>query len=276
MTTIGTRMNSKQIYTIIWIVLLQVYPCNSLSSRVSSILLKIRAKLPSKFPFSLPWYAENGLEFSCTGCGKCCQVDGDVWLAPEEISSIRTFLGMDHHDHRDEFCRKYIRAEISPAGKGTLQEKSNVDDAHSWMCLKRNEGSCIFLDNAGKCSIYDVRPVQCRTYPFWPSLLESPQTWKEESVLPDCIPITNVDMDCHWSPEHGGCEGIGISRLVDLAAQMSQDELNRIDLNQLLQQVESQTEGIVTKQEIDEKRKLAKKHWQRFPIEEIKQSTWYL
>lgn len=272
MTTIETRMNSKQIYTILLIALLQVDPCDSLSSsRVSTILKKIRAKLPSKFPFSLPWYAEKGLEFSCTGCGKCCQVDGDVWLAPEEISSIRTFLGMDHHDDRDEFRRKYIRAEISPAGKRT-----NVDDSNSWMCLKRKEGSCIFLDNAGKCSIYDVRPVQCQTYPFWPSLLESPQTWTEESVLPDCIPITNEGMDRHWSPEHGGCEGIGIGRLMDLAAQMSHDELNRIDLNQLLQQVESQSEVIVTKQEINDKRKLAKKHWQRFPIEEIKQSTWYL
>lgn len=245
--------------------------CNSLSSRILGVLHNIRAKLHSKIQFSLPWY-EEGLEFSCTGCGKCCQVDGDVWLAPEEISSILSFLKMDHY-HLDEFRRKYIRAEISPAKKETNRK---LNDLNSWMCLKRKEGSCIFLDNARKCTIYDVRPVQCQTYPFWPSVLESPQTWNEESVLPDYIPINNANMDRYWSAEHGGCEGIGIGRLIDLAAQMSHEDLNSTDLNQLLLKAESHVESVVSKNEINKKRKMAKLHWKRFPIDEIKSSTWYL
>jgi Fe-S-cluster containining protein len=27
------------------------------------------------------------------------------------------------------------------------------------------------------CSIYQVRPLQCRTWPFWPEVIKSPATW---------------------------------------------------------------------------------------------------
>ena len=57
-------------------------------------------------PFSLPWY-EDGLQFDCTGCGKCCKVDGDVWLAPEEVSSIMLHLGYSNNGSSiDEFRKK--------------------------------------------------------------------------------------------------------------------------------------------------------------------------
>jgi Fe-S-cluster containining protein len=37
----------------------------------------------------------------------------------------------------------------------------------------------VFLEG-GKCSIYEVRPTQCRTYPFWPAIVRAPQTWAKE------------------------------------------------------------------------------------------------
>ena len=41
---------------------------------------------------------------------------------------------------------------------------------------------CIFLDRESQpgkavCSIYQARPAQCRTWPFWPENLRSKQTW---------------------------------------------------------------------------------------------------
>lgn len=40
---------------------------------------------------------------------------------------------------------------------------------------------CVFLarDGAGRaaCSIYPVRPAQCRTWPFWPENLATPEDW---------------------------------------------------------------------------------------------------
>ena len=76
------------------------YNCNALASHENkkSILRRIRSTIA---PFSLPWF-EDGLNFNCTGCGKCCKVDGDVWLAPEEVDSIMSHLGYSN-DAVDEF-----------------------------------------------------------------------------------------------------------------------------------------------------------------------------
>jgi Fe-S-cluster containining protein len=44
-----------------------------------------------------------------------------------------------------------------------------------------NAGACIFLDATGQCGIYAVRPIQCRTYPFWPELVNSETAWRREA-----------------------------------------------------------------------------------------------
>ncbi len=40
-------------------------------------------------------------------------------------------------------------------------------------------GDCVFLGPGG-CQVYTVRPVQCRTFPFWRDLVESPGRWENE------------------------------------------------------------------------------------------------
>jgi Fe-S-cluster containining protein len=46
-------------------------------------------------------------------------------------------------------------------------------------------GDCTFFDpEHRRCTIYPVRPRQCRTWPFWNSNLETPETWHE--VCRDC------------------------------------------------------------------------------------------
>ena len=47
-------------------------------------------------------------------------------------------------------------------------------------------GDCTFLDGrTRRCTIYPVRPAQCRTWPFWNSNLESPEAWdRAKSVCP--------------------------------------------------------------------------------------------
>mmetsp|Transcript_29994 Transcript_29994/g.62141 ORF Transcript_29994/g.62141 Transcript_29994/m.62141 type:complete len:308 (-) Transcript_29994:50-973(-) len=252
--------------------------------KTSSILRKFRSNIPSSFPFSLPWY-EQGLDFSCTGCGKCCRVDGDVWLSPEEIPQIMQVLE-DNCDSKDDslslkkFREKYVKAEIFAQTNNGSEVEALTSE--TWMCLKREEGACVFLDpSSNKCGIYDVRPVQCRTYPFWPSLLESPEDWFGEAVLPDDVEITETINEeggslgrmRYWSPELGGCEGIGTGG--------SNGKNNRdigrdngeydIDSQMTQEQVE-----IVAREEIVEKMKEAKRHWKRFPIKEIKESSWYL
>ena len=261
-----------------FILLLLLYSscAEALSNKSQPFLRRIRSIIPQKLPLALPWY-EDGLDFSCTGCSKCCQVDGDVWLAPEEVSTIVQFLGNENKigsnvnnvSPIDEFRKSFVRAEIAPAG-------TDGDHSQSWMCLKRKEGACVFLDPSGKCGIYDDRPIQCRTYPFWPSLLESSEDWAEESVLPDDLIIDEEKNERHWSAEHGGCEGIGIGKIIDIVAASAANkrDVNETDLENLLE--EQQKKVIIDRQEIQAKRREAKKHWKRFPGEDIKYSSWYL
>ena len=147
-----------------------------------------------------------------------------------------------------EFRKKYVRAEISP---------TNGDESQSWMCLKRKEGACIFLDQGGQCSIYAVRPVQCKNYPFWPSLLSDQDAWEDEAVLPDNIDLGDGTNDRHWSPDLGGCEGIMVEKADETEAR-------------------PEREGFVDRKEIQSKKKETAQHWKRFPVQEIKESTWYL
>jgi Fe-S-cluster containining protein len=40
------------------------------------------------------------------------------------------------------------------------------------------DGDCIFLEPETKrCLVYAARPRQCRTWPFWTTTVESPQSW---------------------------------------------------------------------------------------------------
>jgi len=41
-----------------------------------------------------------------------------------------------------------------------------------------DDGECQFL-KSGRCDIYEGRPTQCRTWPFWPETM-SPKAWKTE------------------------------------------------------------------------------------------------
>jgi uncharacterized protein len=104
-----------------------------------------------------PWY-KNGLRFQCTGCGDCCTgAPGYVWVNKEEIAALALQVGMAITD----FEAKYVR-EVGV--RKSLKEYSN--------------GDCVFFDGkTRKCQVYQVRPRQCRTWPFWDSNLRTPEAW---------------------------------------------------------------------------------------------------
>jgi Fe-S-cluster containining protein len=111
-----------------------------------------------------PWYA-SGLKFSCTQCGNCCTGGpGYVWISDVEIERLAEHLKLT----RREVTRRYCRLI---GGKWSLKELKNL----------RNEFDCIFLrqDERGRrtCSVYPVRPLQCRTWPFWDGNLASKKAW---------------------------------------------------------------------------------------------------
>ena len=105
------------------------------------------------------WY-QDGLRFECTQCGRCCGgPPGYVWVTKKEIAGIAEFLGGT--DGRLD--AKYVRRV---GLKSSLTELKN--------------GDCIFLRRDGDkayCGIYRVRPLQCRTFPFWSTNLQSRPAW---------------------------------------------------------------------------------------------------
>ena len=108
-------------------------------------------------------------DFKCQKCSACCRYEpGAVFLTEDDVNKICNYLSID----TDSFLKKYCRG-IFKGGKlvVSLLEKDNYD--------------CIFWDNG--CTIYDARPLQCVTYPFWPSLVESERNWIIESKR--CIGI---------------------------------------------------------------------------------------
>ncbi len=111
-----------------------------------------------------PFFERQPVHFTCTACGKCCATAGEyyVFLAPGEAEAIREHLGLS----RSWFRRRYL---------ASLEEGELVLAAGA-------EERCIFLDDNGRCNIYQVRPLQCRTYPFWPELVGSKRAWQREAA----------------------------------------------------------------------------------------------
>jgi uncharacterized protein len=107
---------------------------------------------------SEPWY-QDGLRFRCTRCGNCCTgAPGFVWVDADEIAAIA--------DHRGETLQQTSALYTRSANRGrSLREKAN--------------GDCVFYDRAAGCTIYPVRPRQCRTWPFWESNLRTPEAWQQ-------------------------------------------------------------------------------------------------
>lgn len=106
-----------------------------------------------------PWH-QNKLRFECTGCGKCCTgPKGSIFIDHEDLEGMANLLELAPKD----FKRLYVK---------------NRNNSLSLVERKREEGdyACIFLKD-NRCSVYQSRPKQCRTYPFWPENLNTPESW---------------------------------------------------------------------------------------------------
>jgi uncharacterized protein len=108
---------------------------------------------------AIPWY-HDGLPFECTGCGSCCTGEpGYVWVSDDEITTLAKALAMEVAQFEQTFVR------------GLGKRKS---------LLERPNGDCVFFDGRSRhCNVYEIRPAQCRTWPFWKSNLQSLETWHE-------------------------------------------------------------------------------------------------
>jgi uncharacterized protein len=110
-------------------------------------------------------FYEAGLRFECQRCSGCCRGEpGYVFLQEADLERLLERLG----EERASFLSRYCRVvDMGLEKLFSLKEKANND--------------CVFWGDSG-CAVYEDRPVQCSTYPFWAPIMESEESWREESA----------------------------------------------------------------------------------------------
>lgn len=101
------------------------------------------------------WW-HDGVRFACQGSGKCCVnhgAEGRVYLTLADRRRLAAELGVPTRTFTRQYCRKE-------------DDQFLIDDPGP---------GCRFLDGR-RCSVYDARPTQCRTWPFWPENMP-PRRW---------------------------------------------------------------------------------------------------
>ncbi len=106
------------------------------------------------------WWRE-GVQFQCQGSGQCCTSHGEfgfVYLTRNDRKRLAQHFKMRTPDFTKKFCEK---------------------DGDVWRLKEEvSNPDCIFLENK-RCTVYQARPEQCRTWPFWPEVMKA-KTWTKE------------------------------------------------------------------------------------------------
>ena len=125
------------------------------------------------------------LRFTCQpGCTNCCDQSGYVYLSEDDILRAAKFV----HMSAAAFEAKYV-----------------YRTRHQRRFRKPRDKQCPFLKDHG-CSIHPAKPTQCRTFPFWPELVE----YREE-----------------WAHTARYCPGIGKGELIQIGSAMEIAEQQR-------------------------------------------------
>ena len=108
-------------------------------------------------------------ENACEKCGgKCCIGDsGNIFVSKDEIYRLLEYFNLDFQ----EFNEKYLR---------------KVGIKYSFKEVEFEQGfACIFFNQkTRKCDIYNLRPKQCRTFPFWDYY-----KFHKEEIKKECLGI---------------------------------------------------------------------------------------
>jgi len=96
--------------------------------------------------------------FSCERCGNCCRRPGVVHFSAADIRRAAEFLNMTPR----EFRKTYL-----------------VKEDGRWLLEGEEKGCTFFDEETTACRIQEVKPLQCRAWPFWPETHRNRATWSD-------------------------------------------------------------------------------------------------
>lgn len=109
----------------------------------------------------------------CNSCiGNCCIGEsGYIWINSAEIQALALHLKISSEDLKKRYLNK-------------IEYKYSIKEIQ----LASNNYACCFFDlDKKQCSVYDARPNQCRTFPFWDYFKKN-----EEEVYKECPAIRSL------------------------------------------------------------------------------------
>lgn len=121
---------------------------------------------------------QQGYDFAfdpngCQECeGNCCIGEsGYIWINATEIKALAKHLNLSV-------------AEVQEKHLFKVGYRYSIKEVH----LSDENYICCFFDiNKKQCGIYDARPSQCKTFPFWEHFKEHKQ-----EVFNECPAVKNI------------------------------------------------------------------------------------
>jgi len=112
-----------------------------------------------------------------------------VWVNGAEIDALASAAGLPI----EEFQRRYVRT--------VGIRKSLIEYAN---------GDCVFFDGESRrCGVYEARPRQCRTWPFWSSNVATPAAWEHVAGV---VPAATAAGECRRARSPPSCKYLGWGR----------------------------------------------------------------
>ena len=111
-------------------------------------------------------------KFNCQKTGNCCRTDGVVYATQTEINKMATELNIDI----TTFIQRYVQKK------------------EGWLTIaNQNFRKNCFLNDKNECRIYNCRPKQCKTYPNWPEIWKSEDSFFQELLLCPALKKAYID-----------------------------------------------------------------------------------
>jgi Fe-S-cluster containining protein len=125
------------------------------NSRPSAVIAVTKLSVGDK-----AWW-KDGVQFECQGSGQCCVSHGEygfVYMTLDDRKRMAKHLKMSLAAFNEKHCEE--------------------TDGFYHLKESKERPECMFLKDK-RCTVYEGRPTQCRTWPFWPEVM-SAKTWKKE------------------------------------------------------------------------------------------------